>query len=121
MNQYYVYIMSSYRGTLYTGVTNNLNRRVYEHRHKLVPGFTRRYNVSRLVYWQATTSLESARAREKQIKGWRRSKKVELIETENPHWMDLADSWDECAPHPRPFVPKRDSGRHLEKPARGVS
>ena len=76
MSQYYVYIMSSYKGTLYTGVTNDLERRVYEHRHKVVPGFTKKYNVSRLVFWQASESLESARAREKEIKGWRRSKKV---------------------------------------------
>ncbi len=95
LSQYYVSIMCSYRRTLYTGVTDDLNRRVYEHRHKLVPGFTKRYNVSSLVFWQASECLESARAREKQIKGWRRSKKVELIETENPNWMHLADSWDE--------------------------
>ena len=90
MGGYYVYIMSSYKGTLYTGVTNNLERRTYEHRHKLVPGFTKKYNVSRLVFWQASESLESARAREKEIKGWRRSKKVELIEQLNPYWSDLA-------------------------------
>ena len=90
LSQYYVYIMSSYRGTLYTGVTNDLERRVYEHRHKLVPGFTEKYNVSRLVFWQASESLESARAREKEIKGWRRSKKVVLIEELNPYWSDLS-------------------------------
>ena len=71
-------------------MTNNLERRTYEHRHKLVPGFTKKYNVSRLVFWQASESLESARDREKEIKGWRRSKKVELIEQLNPYWSDLA-------------------------------
>ena len=110
VSKYYVYIMSSYRGTLYTGVTNDLNRRAYEHRHKLVPGFTKKYNVSRLVYWQATESLESAKVKEKQIKGWRRSKKVELIEAENPDWMDLADSWDEGAPPPQALRPDAESG-----------
>ena len=105
MGQYYVYMMTSYRGTLYTGVTNDLSRRVYEHRHKLVRGFTKKYNISKLVYWQVSASLESARAREKQIKGWRRSKKVELIETANPNWVDLADSWDEGAPPPQALRP----------------
>ena len=69
MSLYYIYIMSSYKGTLYTGVTNDLERRVYEQRHKMVPGFTKKYNVSRLVFWQASESLESARAHEKEIKG----------------------------------------------------
>ncbi len=83
MNQYYVYIMSSHLGTLYIGVTNNLLRRVHEHRHKLVDGFTKRYNVSKLVYYEVTENIESAIVREKQIKGWRRSRKVELIESMN--------------------------------------
>ena len=83
---------------------------MYEHRHKLVPGFTKKYNVSKLVYWQGTESLESARAREKQIKGWRRSKKVELIETANPNWVDLADSWDERALPPQALRPDAESG-----------
>ena len=117
MSQYYVYIMSSYRGTLYTGVTNDLERRVYEHRHKLVPGFTEKYNVSRLVFWQASESLESARAREKEIKGWRRSKKVELIEEPNPYWSDLSTRWIEDSQPPQALRPDwdRDSGKHREK------
>lgn len=68
MNLYYVYIMTSYRGTLYTGITNDLTRRVYEHRHKLVEGFTSKYNVTKLAYYEATTDVQSAIAREKQIK-----------------------------------------------------
>ena len=68
MNQYYVYIMSSYQGTLYIGMTNDLYRGAYEHRHKLVPGFTQKYNVSKLVYYEETSSVESAITREKQIK-----------------------------------------------------
>ncbi len=104
MTQYCVYIMSSYRGTLYTGVTNDLERRVYEHRHKLVAGFTRKYNVSKLVHFESTENIESAIAREKQIKGWRRSKKTELIESVNPYWTDLSDGWDESPQSPGPSL-----------------
>ena len=67
---------------------------------KLIPGFTKKYNVSRLVFWQASESLESARAREKEIEGWRRSKKVELIEELNPYWSDLARLWTEDSEPP---------------------
>ena len=106
MDQCYVYIMSSYRGTLYTGVTRDLARRVYEHRHRLIPGFTSKYNVSKLVYWEPTESLESARTKEKQIKGWRRIKKIDLIEKLNPHWLDLAEAWEESAPLPQALRPE---------------
>ena len=82
--------MTNRSGTLYTGVTNDLERRVHEHRHKLVDGFTKRYNITILVYCEATGSIEAAIAREKQIKGWRRSKKVALIESMNPTWEDLS-------------------------------
>ncbi len=85
MNQYYVYIMSSHQGTLYIGMTIDLFRRVYEHRHKLVPGFTQKYNVTKLVYYQETSSVESAIIREKQIKGWLRSKKAALVASSNPY------------------------------------
>ena len=98
MNQYYVYILSIYKGTLYTGVTNDLGRREGEHRHKLVDGFTKRYNVSKLVYYESTGDVQSAIAREKQIKGWLRTKKVALIETMNPEWRDLAEEWNETTP-----------------------
>jgi putative endonuclease len=77
--------------TLYTGVTNNLERRVYEHKHGLSDGFTKRYNVARLVYYEATDDVESAIEREKQIKGWLRRKKVALIESVNPEWRVLGD------------------------------
>ena len=69
---------------MYTGVTSNLERRAYEHRHKLVDGFTKKYNVSKLVHYEATDDIKSAIAREKQIKGWLRRKKVALIESVNP-------------------------------------
>ena len=95
MRQYYVYIMSSKRRTLYVGVTRDLHRRVYEHRDKLVEGFTRRYNVTQLIYYEATPDVESAIAREKEIKGWLRTKKVRLIESLNPVWADLAEEWQE--------------------------
>ncbi len=89
----YVYIMTNRNWTLYTGVTNDLMRRVYEHRQKLVPGFTTRYNIDRLVYWESTSDITSAIAREKQIKGWLRRKKIELINSMNPNWDDLAKDW----------------------------
>ncbi|MBI4200540.1 MAG: GIY-YIG nuclease family protein, partial [Chloroflexi bacterium] len=82
--------MSSYKGTLYTGVTNDLARRLYEHRQKLLRGFTSRYNITKLVYYETTGDIESAIAREKQIKGWVRSKKAALIDSMNPYWVDLA-------------------------------
>jgi putative endonuclease len=93
MKQYYVYIMSSASRTLYIGVTNDLLRRVYEHKHKLVEGFTSKYNVNRLVYFQETTSVQAAIEREKQLKGWLRKKKVALIEAINRNWDDLSEKW----------------------------
>ncbi|MEI6180952.1 MAG: GIY-YIG nuclease family protein [Chloroflexales bacterium] len=87
---YYVYIMTNHSRTLYTGVTNNLVRRVYEHQHHLVPGFTSRYKLTQLVFYEETASIEAAIAREKQIKGWVRRKKIALIETMNPLWEDLS-------------------------------
>ncbi len=91
--QYYVYMMASFRRVLYIGVTGDLYRRAYEHQHKLVPGFTARYNVDRLVYVEATSDVWAALAREKQLKDWRRSKKVALIEAQNPAWHDLSQDW----------------------------
>lgn len=92
-HQYFVYIMTNNSGTLYTGVTKDLNRRVYEHRHKLVEGFTKRYDITHLVYFETTSDIRAAIAREKQIKGWLRSKKIKLIESINPEWRDLSDGW----------------------------
>ena len=93
MREYYVYIMTNKSGTLYTGVTNDLTRRVYEHKHKLVAGFTSRYNITRLVYFEATSDVHAALSREKQIKGWLRAKKISLIESLNPEWEDLSERW----------------------------
>ncbi len=93
MHQYYVYIMTNKSGTLYIGVTNNLNRRVYEHKEKLIRGFTARYNLSKLVYFETCYDINQAIVREKQLKGWLRKKKIELIEKINPHWRDLSKDW----------------------------
>ena len=90
---YYVYIMTNRSKTLYTGVTNDLMRRVYEHKNKLVEGFTKKYNITRLVYFEETSDVQSAIAREKQIKGWLRAKKVALIESKNRGWKDLSEEW----------------------------
>jgi putative endonuclease len=88
--QYYVYILASkIGGTLYIGVTGNLIRRVYEHREKLVEGFTKQYDVSRLVYFEVHADIEAAITREKQMKKWNRAWKVRLIEESNPNWDDL--------------------------------
>jgi putative endonuclease len=90
---YYVYIVASRTRVLYVGVTNDLARRVWEHKEKLTPGFTSKYNVNRLVYYEETSDVKAAIAREKQIKGWLRAKKVALIEGMNPGWADLSDGW----------------------------
>jgi putative endonuclease len=93
MNQYYIYINTSPTGTLYIGMTNDLRRRVYEHKHKLVEGFTKKYNVTRLAYFEETPDVRTALAREKEIKKWRRSKKIALVQTTNPKWQDLSEGW----------------------------
>lgn len=82
--------MTNASRTLYTGVTNDLERRVYEHKNKLVPGFTAKYNITRLVYFEGSQDVVAAIAREKQIKGWLRARKVALIESVNPRWRDLS-------------------------------
>ena len=93
MKHYYVYIMTSPSGTLYPGMTNDLKRRVYQHKHKLIEGFTKKYNVTRLAYYEETQDVQTAIAREKEVKSWRRSKKLELIKSLNPTWQDLSDGW----------------------------
>jgi putative endonuclease len=90
---YYVYIMTNDSDTLCTVVTNDLTKRVYQHKNKLLPGFTTKYNITRLVYFEETNDVQTALAREKQIKGWLRRKKIALIESVNPKWMDLSADW----------------------------
>ena len=93
MPEYYVYIMTNNSRTLYTGVTNDLERRVYEHKHKLVPGFTSKYNITKLVWYESFHDIHQAIEAEKRIKGWIRAKKVALIESKNPTWEDLSEGW----------------------------
>ncbi|MGC2060142.1 MAG: GIY-YIG nuclease family protein [Candidatus Sulfotelmatobacter sp.] len=111
-----VYIMTNgpRSHVLYTGVTGNLVRRVFEHKNKLTPGFTSRYNVTRLVYYEIFVYPDAAIAREKEIKGWRRSKKLKLIEATNSHWHDLAAEWyDVYKPPTHPVQSTPDpSGRN---------
>ena len=97
MKEYYVYIMSNISSTLYTGVTNDLERRVYQHKCKSIEGFTKRYNITRLVYFESTDDVAVAIAREKKIKGMLRNKKIELIKTLNPEWKGLSEDW--CDPN----------------------
>jgi putative endonuclease len=93
--RFYVYIMTNRPRShvLYTGMTGDLSRRVFEHKNKLVPGFTSRYNLTRLAYYECFFYPDAAIDREKEIKGWRRSKKTRLIESMNPRWEDLAERW----------------------------
>ena len=95
MRKYYVYIMSNQSRTLYIGMTNNLERRVYEHKNKLLEGFTSTYNLTKLVWFAETEYVNEAIAREKQLKGWTRARKKALIEIEetNPAWDDLSAEW----------------------------
>lgn len=89
-NRYYVYILASKRNrTLYIGVTSNLIKRIYEHKNNLIEGFTKKYNIHNLVYYEITEDVNSAITREKQLKIWKRNWKIELIEKNNPGWKDL--------------------------------
>ena len=91
MGSYYVYILTNWNNrVIYVGVTNDIKRRLYEHKNKLVEGFTNKYNVNKLVYLEETSDINAAIAREKQIKSWRREKKNMLVESQNPGWIDLS-------------------------------
>ncbi len=91
---YYVYILTNKNNhVLYTGITSNLEKRIYEHKAKLIDGFTKKYNVDKLVYFDYTSDVKSAIVREKQIKGWLRAKKIALIEAVNPQWRDLSEDF----------------------------
>ena len=94
MKTYYVYILASKKnGTLYIGLSSNLAKRIYEHKNKLIEGFTKKHNVNKLVYYEETTDIRIAISREKQLKKWNRAWKLELIEKCNPEWNDLAEDW----------------------------
>jgi putative endonuclease len=91
---YYVYLLTNWNNkVMYVGVTSNLERRIYEHTHKLVDGFTKKYNLSKLVYFEITSDVMAAIEREKQIKKWRREKKNQLVIAMNPEWKDLSLEW----------------------------
>ncbi|MGH9776620.1 MAG: GIY-YIG nuclease family protein [Candidatus Acidiferrales bacterium] len=106
MKTYYVYIMSSASLVLYTGVTNDIERRVAEHKQKRVPGFSARYNVMKLVYFETFGDIRAAIAREKQIKGWSRARKIALVDSLNLAWQDLgADSREKPRPRPQRVRP----------------
>ena len=91
---YYTYILTNWNNkVMYIGVTNNLERRLYEHRNHLADGFTKKYNVYKLVYFESTSDVRAALEREKQLKGWNRIKKNELVQTMNPDWYDLSEDW----------------------------
>lgn len=92
---YYVYILTSWNNkVMHIGVTNNLERRLYEHSNGIADSFTKRYNISKLVYFEHCNDVTAAIEREKQLKGWRRQKKNALVETINPNWEDLSADWD---------------------------
>ena len=91
---YYTYILTNWNNkVMYIGMTNNLERRLYEHRHHLADGFTSRYNVDKLVYCESTTDVRAAIAREKALKGWTRARKNALVKSMNPDWRDLSEAW----------------------------
>jgi putative endonuclease len=93
-HNYYVYIVTNkHRTTLYTGVTNDLGRRIVEHKNGEIAGFTQRYHLNRLVWFEYFSEVTAAISREKELKGWLRSKKIALIEKENPRWFDLSADW----------------------------
>jgi len=91
MQKSFIYILSNKSKTIYVGVTNNLRRRIAEHRQSIIKGFTERYNIKDLVYFEEFSDIRYAIRREKQIKGWLRKKKIELIKTLNPNWIDLSN------------------------------
>ncbi|MBI3786665.1 MAG: GIY-YIG nuclease family protein [Ignavibacteriales bacterium] len=93
MKRYYIYIMTNKSKTLYTGFTNNLERRVCEHKNRINSDFTSKYNITKLLYYEVALNADAGIVREKQIKGWLRIKKIALIESVNPQWKDLASDW----------------------------
>ena len=93
MRQYSAYILANRTKTIYTGVTNNLQRRIFEHKHLMTKGFAYKYKLTILVYYEVGRDIKVAISREKQIKGWLRKKKVALIESVNPEWKDLNEEW----------------------------
>ena len=106
-HNYFAYIMASKSGVLYVGMTNNLESRVWDHKQKLIEGFTAKYNVNRLVWFEQYREVRDAIENEKRIKKWRREKKIALIERMNPNWKDLSEGWYEGVT-PQPLQEARD-------------
>ena len=96
MKQFYIYIMASKSGTLYTGVTSDLEKRVYQHKEKLIDGFTKKYDITKLVFYEPVEGSDAAFQAEKRMKKWHRWKKEMLIKKMNPGWIDLAKDWYSC-------------------------
>lgn len=107
--EFWVYIMSSLSGTLYIGMTNNIERRAWEHKEGTVEGFSKKYGCTRLVFLEKYGDVHDAIAREKELKGWTRKKKIALIETDNPRWEDLAASWG------RPMALPNETTREVDE------
>ena len=99
---FYVYILTNWNNkVMYNGMTNNLERRLYEHKNKLVDGFSKKYNLNKLVYYEHTTDVHAALVREKELKKWRREKKNNLVISMNPSWQDLSLEWEKTSPSGR--------------------
>jgi putative endonuclease len=113
MHHYYTYLVASKSGVLYVGMTNNLERRMFEHKAKRIPGFTAKYNVDRLVWNQMFRNVWEAIAAEKRIKGWSRAKKIALIEEQNPTWADLSKDWPGLAERVQEALSSRGTPRDL--------
>ena len=103
IHQYYVYLLTNKKdGTLYIGMTNDLERRIFEHKQKLIDGFTKKYGLNQLIYFERFQYVNDAIKREKQLKNWNRQWKIDLIEIENPDWNDLAKDWFDVDPGSSP-------------------
>ena len=111
--RYYVYIMASRSLNLYTGVTNNIYQRALQHKSGEIEGFTKKYNINRLVYYEVFEHIGNAIAREKQIKAWTRAKRLTLIKSMNPAWQDLAEGWGEKVELQIPRVAREDKGSNM--------
>ena len=97
---YYVYLLTNWNNrVIYAGVTNDLNRRIYEHKNKLIEGFSKKYNLTKLVYFEETSDINAAIAREKEIKKWHREKKDKLVSQTNPNWQDLSEGLKDFSPN----------------------
>jgi len=112
MSHYYVYIMNNKSRTLYIGYTNDLFCRVMEHKQKTLAGFTSRYNINKLLYWETYENSQVALKREKQLKGWTRAKKIALIEVMNPDWQDLSEDWEKRKNSTNAFISTRQRLRN---------